>query len=96
MASICLGLNGLKSPNPVLGLLLLTWPNFNPDKDNYTRYTVEIWEWISDFIPNFKLDVITYAYWDLSQTILVKGPLIGAYHFEQRLRHIETYNMQAT
>ena len=37
---------------------LIKWINFNP--------TVEVWEWISSFVPLFIMDVITYPCWDLS------------------------------
>ena len=32
---------------------------------NFNGATVEVWEWKSDFIPQFKMDVITHACWDL-------------------------------
>ena len=28
-------------------------------------YTVEVWEWINNFIPHFMMDVITYPCWNL-------------------------------
>ena len=36
--------------------------------------TVEVWEWISNFILYIIIDVITYLCWDWSQNMLVKGP----------------------
>ena len=33
----------------------------------------EVWEWIRNFIPYVIMDVITYACWYLSWTMLVKG-----------------------
>ena len=27
---------------------------------NFNDYTVEVWEWISNFIPHFMMDAITY------------------------------------
>ena len=30
----------------------------------FSGTTVEVWEWISNFIHNFKMDVITYPCWD--------------------------------
>ena len=30
----------------------------------YNGYTVEVSEWISDFISHFIMDVITYPCWD--------------------------------
>ena len=36
---------------------------------NFNGATVEVWEWISNFIPHF----ITYPCWDSSKTMLIKG-----------------------
>ena len=62
-----------------LGLILLTWVNFNPCVDNmpskawdeitypfpnFNGGTVEVWEWICNFIPHFIVYVITYPLWD--------------------------------
>ena len=60
------------------GPLLLTWINF--DICNYIHYkvwneinypflnfngdTIEVWEWINNFIPHFARHVITYPCWD--------------------------------
>ena len=33
---------------------------------NYNDYTGEVWEWISNFIPQFTMHVITYPWWDQS------------------------------
>ena len=27
---------------------------------NFNGYAVEVWEWVSNFIPHFVMDVITY------------------------------------
>ena len=35
--------------------------------------TVEVSEWISDFIPHFIMDVITYSCGDSSLAMLIKG-----------------------
>ena len=32
--------------------------------------TVEVWEWISNFIPHRMMNVITYSHWDLSRSKL--------------------------
>ena len=47
----------------LLWALLLTWINFNPFL-NFNRATVEVYEWISNFISYFIMDVITYACWN--------------------------------
>ena len=35
--------------------------------------TVEVWEWISNFTPQFIIDIITHPCLDLSLTMSVKG-----------------------
>ena len=35
--------------------------------------TVEVWEWISNFISHFTRHVIIYQYWDETLSVLVKG-----------------------
>ena len=37
--------------------IIYPFPNFN-------GATVEVWEWINDFIPHFPGHVITYPCWD--------------------------------
>ena len=49
-----------------MGWITYSSPNLN-------GATVEVWEWISNFIPHFTGHVITDTYWDCNQTILVKG-----------------------
>ena len=39
----------------------------------YSFPTVEVWEWISNFILHFAGYVIHYPCWDQSYTMLVKG-----------------------
>ena len=41
---------------------------------------VEVWEWISNYIPHFTGFAITYPRWNQS-TLLVKGPLAATAHF---------------
>ena len=41
---------------------------------------LEVYKWISNFIPHFIMDVITFPYWDWSQTMLVKGAPVSRYH----------------
>ena len=36
---------------------------------------LEVWEWISNFIPHFVMVIIAYPCWDLSLFLLVKGVL---------------------
>ena len=40
---------------------------------NFNGATVEVWEWISHFIPCYIIDVIIYPCWDLSYTKSAKG-----------------------
>ena len=44
-------------PNNVWDEITYPLPNFN-------GATVEVWKWISNFIPRFIVDVITYPCWD--------------------------------
>ena len=39
----------------------------------FSGTTVEVWEWLSNFIHNFKMDVITYPCWDWSYCLIIKG-----------------------
>ena len=40
---------------------------------NIIGVAIDVWEWISNFIPHFIMDVITYSCWELNQSMLVKG-----------------------
>ena len=41
---------------------------------NLNGSTVEVWEWRSNFISHFIMEIITYPYWDKSSTMLVNWP----------------------
>ena len=57
-------------------LVLQTLINFNRSMDKKPRIqksmecnngsTVEVWEWINNFIPHFMINVIAYPFCDLS------------------------------
>ena len=53
-------------PSKVYDEIVFPSPNFN-------GCTVEVWEWISIFISHVIIGVITYPWWDLSLSMLVKG-----------------------
>ena len=70
-----------------LGLFLLTpwksnyihntaWDKISYSFPNFNGAAVEIWEWISNFIQHYIMDVITLACWDLSWPVLIKGAKI--------------------
>ena len=40
---------------------------------NFNGCTVEVWEWISNFIPHYTRCVIAYPCWDETQAMLIKG-----------------------
>ena len=40
---------------------------------NFNSLIVEVLEWISNFIPHFMMDVITYPCWEWRQPLLIKG-----------------------
>ena len=42
------------------------WDEMTYPFPNFNGYTVEVWEWISIFIPHFAGHVITYSCWDWS------------------------------
>ena len=50
-----------------------TWDEPTHPFPNSNGCTVEVWEWISNFISHFIMDVITYRCWDDSLSKLVKG-----------------------
>ena len=88
--------------------LLLTWFTFIPSMDkNYiycevwdeitylfpnSGYTVEVWEWIRNFIHHCTIHVIIHPCWDKSQTILVTWSCYN----ESRLYYINSSPPSAT
>ena len=44
-------------PSKVWEQIIYSFPNFSVSN-------IEIWEWISNFIPHFIMNVITYPHWD--------------------------------
>ena len=48
---------GNHMPYKVWDEITYPFPNFNGG-------TVEVWEWISNFMPDFTRHVITYTWWD--------------------------------
>ena len=57
---------------------------------NFKDATIEVMEWISNFIPHFTGHVITYPSLDLSESILVKGVKGSSFPFIVRHLYIET------
>ena len=49
------------------------WDGITYQFSNLNGCSVEVWEWIINFIPHFIMDVIIHSWWDLSWTMLVKG-----------------------
>ena len=67
------------------------WNNLSIPKFN--GITVEVCEWISNFIPHFIMGVITYPCWNKSYTSLVKGPpgnLAGSKNCSCKKIHLKT------
>ena len=54
------------------------WDEITCPFPNVNSEAIEVWEWISNFIPNFTGCVIIYPCHDLSQSMLVEGAL-GSY-----------------
>ena len=55
-------------PSKVWDQMTRSFPNFNS-----CSCTVDVWEWLSNSISYFTMDVITYPCWDSCQSMLVKG-----------------------
>ena len=53
-------------PNKVQDKITYPFPNFN-------GATIEVWEWISNFIRHITMDVITYLCCDLVNPVHYKG-----------------------
>ena len=49
------------------------WDEITYQFTKFNGSTIEVWEWISNFIPHFTMDVITYPCWDQTKTMLIKG-----------------------
>ena len=49
------------------------WDKITYSFPKFNGATVEVWKWISKFIPHFIMDVITHPCWDLSYSMSVKG-----------------------
>ena len=58
------------------------WDDINYPYPNFNGCTIEVWEWISNFIPHYTRCVITCPCWDLSQSMLVKWAPGGVYVFQ--------------
>ena len=58
--------NNLNPTTIDIRLLIKVWDEINHRFPNYNDCTVEVWEWIGDFILHFILSVITCPCWDLS------------------------------
>ena len=56
------------------------WDEITYSFPNFHGAIVEIWEWISDFVPHFIVNVVTYPWWNYSESVLVKGAIrtVGA------------------
>ena len=48
---------------------------------NFIGVTVQVWEWISNFIQHFTEHAISYPHWDSSESVLIKGAPGDAYMF---------------
>ena len=43
-------------------MLKKVWDEITYPFPNFNGFTVEVWEWVSNFIQHFIMDVITYPY----------------------------------
>ena len=46
------------------GKCVEVWDEITYPSSNFNGRTVDIWEWTSNFIPHFIMDVITYSRWE--------------------------------
>ena len=53
------------------------WDGITYPFPNFKGATVEVWEWISNFITHFTVHVIPYPWWEESLCMVVKGPLVA-------------------
>ena len=70
-----------KIDNLVIVFSLTKWHNAKKDMmscwRNFVQWcgiTVDVWEWISNFILHMTMHVITYPCWKQSKSMFVKGP----------------------
>ena len=49
------------------------WDEITYPVPNFNGCTVEVWEWIRNFIPHFVMDVITHPCRDLNGHVSKKG-----------------------
>ena len=42
------------------------WDEITYPFPNFNGYTIEVWEWVSNIISHFLIDVVIYPCWDLS------------------------------
>ena len=49
------------------------WDEITYSFSNVNGCIIEVWEWISNFIPHFIMDIITYPCWDWSNNMLAKS-----------------------
>ena len=48
------------------------WDGITYQFPNFNGYTIEVWEWKSNFIPHLIMNVSTYPCWDQSYSLLIK------------------------
>ena len=49
------------------------WDEISYLLPNFNGWTVEVWVWMNNIIPHFTRHMITFACWDFSYSMLVKG-----------------------
>ena len=73
------------------------WDEITYPFPNFNGCTVEAWEWISNFIPHFIVDVITYPCWDESWSMLVYIKELQAFaagHWFKTIRPVQYNTIQ--
>ena len=63
------------------------WDKINYPFLNFNGCTVEVWEWVNNFIPHLIMDVIIYPCQDLSSSMLLKGAPGSYSYFTSAYQH---------
>ena len=71
------------------------WDEITYPFPNFNGYTVEVWEWISYFIPHFEMDVIIFPFWNwISIIMVIVIIIIFIAAFKNTLRNIRRIPFQ--
>ena len=73
------------------------WNEITNPSPNFNSATVEVWEWVSNFISHFTGYVITYLWWNLSQSLLIKrGPREMVFVLQEDHKNFVSFKKQSS